>query len=214
MSKEKKEDKETQIRNDEEKEISENKVNEEKTEKAEKTKENPCEDIEKEVNELREKLKKTEEIAKNLSLAYKRLEDEFENYKIRMRKEKEEAKEEGALRILKGFVEIIDNFEQALESAKTATDINAFIKGIQMIHYQLHKFLQDYGMEKVETSCEFNPIEHEAVEAIKTEEHQPNSIVKVVQTGYKYKGKIIRPAKVVVAVEPKEENKEEEEKEK
>ncbi len=213
MSEEKKEEKDTEMEAKEKKESSENQINEQKEEKTEK---NPCEDIEREINELREKLKKTEEIAKNLSLAYKRLEDEFENYKIRMRKEKEEAKDEGALRILKGFIEIIDNFEQALESAKTATDINAFIKGIQMIHYQLHKFLQDYGMEKVETSCEFNPIEHEAVEAIKTEEHQPNSIVKVIQTGYKYKGKVIRPAKVVVAVEDKkneEKNKESNEKE-
>ncbi len=210
MSQKKKEEKDTQKEINEKKETSENQINDEKKEK---TEENPCEEIEREINELREKLKKTEEIAKNLSLAYKRLEEEFENYKIRMRKEKEEAKDEGALRILKGFVEIIDNFEQALESAKTATDINAFIKGIQMIHYQLHKFLQDYGMEKVETSCEFNPIEHEAVEAIKTEEHQPNSIVKVVQTGYKYKGKVIRPAKVVVAIEAKEEKQKDEEKE-
>ncbi len=210
MSQEKKEEKDKQNEIDENKEISENKINDEKEEKNEK---NPCEEIEREINELREKLKKTEEIAKNLSLAYKRLEDEFENYKIRMRKEKEEAKDEGTLRILKGFVEIIDNFEQALESAKTATDMNAFIKGIQMIHYQLHKFLQDYGMEKVDTTCEFNPIEHEAIETVKTEEHQPNSIVKVIQTGYKYKGKVIRPAKVVVAVEHKEENQKEEKKE-
>ncbi|RUM62223.1 MAG: nucleotide exchange factor GrpE [Persephonella sp.] len=211
MSEEKKEEKGTQREAKEKKENSENQINDEKEEKTEK---NPCEDIEKEINELREKLKKTEEIAKNLSLAYKRLEDEFENYKIRMRKEKEEAKDEGALRVIKSFIEIVDNFEKALESAKTATDINAFIKGVQMIHYQLNRFLQDHGMEKIEVCGEFNPIEHEAIETVKAEEHQPNSIVKVIQTGYKYKGKVIRPAKVVVAVEPNEENQNEVKKEK
>ena len=175
--------------------------------------ENPCKDLEKEIEELKEKLKKTEEIAKNLSLAYQNLEREFENYKIRMRKEKEEAKDEGALKVIKSFIEIVDNFEKALESAKTATDINAFIKGVQMIHYQLTRFLQEHGMEKIEACGEFNPVEHEAIETVKSEEHQPNSIVKVIQTGYKYKGKVIRPAKVIVAVE-KEENKGEEKEEK
>ena len=131
-----------------------------------------------------------------------------------MRKEKEEAKDEGALRVIKSFIEIVDNFEKALESAKTATDINAFIKGVQMIHYQLNRFLQDHGMEKIEACGEFNPIEHEAIETVKAEEHQPNSIVKVIQTGYKYKGKVIRPAKVVVAVEPNEENQNDVKKEK
>jgi len=184
---------------------------EEKEAKAE-TKENEeknCEELEKEVQELREKLAKTEEAAKNLSVLYQKLEKEFEDYKIRVRREKEEAKDEGALRILNGFIEIVDNFEKALESAKNATDINAFIKGVQMIHYQLTRFLQDQGMEKVNSEGQFNPQEHEAIEKVETDEHTPNSIVKVIQTGYKYKGKVIRPAKVIVAVEKeKEEGKE------
>ena len=118
MSEENKEEKETQSESKEDVKNSENNTNDEKEENTEK---NPCEEIEKEINELREKLKKTEELAKNLSLAYKRLEDEFESYKIRMRKEKEEAKDEGALRVIKSFIEIVDNFEKALESAKVAT---------------------------------------------------------------------------------------------
>jgi len=164
-----------------------------------------CDELEKEIKELREKLAKTEEAAKNLSVIYQRLEKEFEDYKIRVRREKEEAKDEGALRILNGFIEIVDNFEKALESAKNATDITAFIKGVQMIHYQLNKFLQEHGVEKVRSEGEFNPQEHEAIEKLETDQHMPNSIVKVIQTGYKYKGKVIRPAKVIVAVEKEKE---------
>jgi len=160
-----------------------------------------CAEQEKEIKQLKEKLAKTEEVAKRLSILYQQLEKEFEDYKIRVRKEKEEAKEEGALRVFNGFIEIIDNFEKALESAKTATDLGAFVKGVQMIHYQLTRFLQEHGLEKVSCEGEFNPQEHEAIETLQTEEHQPNSIVKVIQTGYKYKGKVIRPAKVIVAVE-------------
>ncbi|WP_297454158.1 nucleotide exchange factor GrpE [Persephonella sp.] len=160
--------------------------------------------LEEELNQLKAKLQKTEEAAKRLSVMYQSLQKEFEDYKVRMRKEKEEAKEEGALRVVKGFMEIVDNFEKALESATKTTDINALMKGIQMIHYQLSRFLQEQGIEKIETSQGFNPMEHEAIETVTSEEHQPNEIIKVIQTGYKYRGKTIRPAKVIVAIPPEE----------
>ncbi|WP_457626019.1 nucleotide exchange factor GrpE [Persephonella sp.] len=162
------------------------------------------ETLKKEIEQLKEKLHKTEEAAKKLSVLYQSLQKEFEDYKDRMRREKEEAREEGALRLAKGFMEIIDNFEKALESAQKTTDINALMKGIQMIHYQLFRFLQEHGIEKIETSTGFNPMEHEAVETVISKEHAPNEIIKVIQTGYKYKGRTIRPAKVIVAVPPEE----------
>jgi molecular chaperone GrpE len=193
------EEKQEETKEKEEIEEKSNSSEEQKEEKEEKKEE--CKELEEEIEQLKEKLAKTEEAAKRLSMLYQKLEKEFEDYKIRVRREKEEAKDEGALRILNGFIEIVDNFEKALESTKTATDINAFIKGVQMIHYQLTRFLQDHGIEKVSCEGEFNPQEHEAIETLKTDEYQPNSIVKVIQTGYKYKGKVIRPAKVVVAVE-------------
>ncbi|WP_457634550.1 nucleotide exchange factor GrpE [Persephonella sp.] len=157
-----------------------------------------------EIDQLKEKLQKTEEAAKKLSMLYQSLQKEFEDYKVRMRKEKEEAKEEGALRLAKGFMEIIDNFEKALESAQKTTDINALMKGIQMIHYQLYRFLQEQGIEKIDTSSGFNPLEHEAVETVISKEHKPNEIIKVIQTGYKFRGRTVRPAKVIVAIPPEE----------
>ncbi|SNZ02713.1 molecular chaperone GrpE [Persephonella hydrogeniphila] len=162
------------------------------------------ETLKKELEELKAKLQKTEDAAKKLSVLYQSLQKEFEDYKARMRKEKEEAKEEGALRLAKGFMEIVDNFEKALESAQKTTDINALMKGIQMIHYQLSRFLQEQGIEKIETSTGFNPMEHEAVETVVSKEHAPNEIIKVIQTGYKYRGRTIRPAKVIVAIPPEE----------
>ncbi len=160
--------------------------------------------LKEEINQLKEKLQKTEEAAKRLSMLYQTTQSEFDAYKERMRREKEEAKEEGALRLAKGFMEIIDNFEKALESTKSTTDINALLKGVQMIHYQLTKFLQEQGIERIDTTSGFNPLEHEAVETVVSTEHKPNEIIKVVQTGYKYRGRTIRPAKVIVAIPPEE----------
>lgn len=164
--------------------------------------------LEQKLKELEEKLKKTEEQAKKISALYQTLQQDFERFRIRTIKEKEEAKDEGLLRIAKGLLDIIDNFEKAIESAKVSDDISALSKGVQMIHYQLVKFLQDNEIQEIIADGEFDPNLHEVLDTYKTNEYKPNQIVKVLQKGYIYKGKVIRPAKVVVAVPVEEEEKE------
>ena len=164
--------------------------------------------LEQKFKELEEKLKKTEEQAKKISVLYQTLQQDFERFKVRTIKEKEEAKDEGLLKIVKGLLDIIDNFEKAIESAKVSDDVSALSKGIQMIHYQLVKFLQDNGIQEIIVDGEFDPNLHEVLDTYKTNEYKPNQTVKVLQKGYIYKGKVIRPAKVVVAVPVEEEEKE------
>jgi len=174
----------------------------------EENKEETTQDLEKKVKELEEKLKKTEEQAKKISALYQTLQQDFERFRVRTIKEKEEAKDEGLLKIVKGLLDIIDNFEKAIESAKVSEDISALSKGVQMIHYQLVKFLQDNGIQEIIVDGEFDPNLHEVLDTYKTNEYKPNQIVKVLQKGYIYKGKVIRPAKVVVAIPVEEEEKE------
>lgn len=160
----------------------------------------------KEENEtLKQKLIKTEEAAKRLSLLYQTLQKDFEDYKVRMIKEKEQVKEEAVEKFAKSILDVIDNFEKALESFKYTNDINSILTGIHMTHYQIVSILQNFGIEKIEANGQFNPMEHEAVETVRSKEYENNQIVKVLQHGYKYKGKVIRPAKVVVAVSEEEE---------
>ncbi|HIQ24692.1 MAG TPA: nucleotide exchange factor GrpE [Persephonella sp.] len=183
-----------------EQEMTEFSQNEEKSQKNQ--------NLEQKFKELEEKLKKTEEQAKKISALYQTLQQDFEKFKVRTIKEKEEAKDEGLLKIVKGLLDIIDNFEKAIESAKVSDDVSALSKGIQMIHYQLVKFLQDNGIQEIIVNGEFDPNLHEVLDTYKTNEYKPNQIVKVLQKGYIYKGKVIRPAKVVVAVPVEEEEKE------
>lgn len=183
-----------------EQEMTEFSQNEEKSQKNQ--------NLEQKFKELEEKLKKTEEQAKKISALYQTLQQDFERFKVRTIKEKEEAKDEGLLKIVKGLLDIIDNFEKAIESAKVSDDVSALSKGIQMIHYQLVKFLQDNGIQEIIVDGEFDPNLHEVLDTYKTNDYKPNQIVKVLQKGYIYKGKVIRPAKVVVAVPVEEEEKE------
>ncbi len=204
MSEEKKQQQENEEKQ-EHVEKYETKHEQEQEQKEEKQEEN-VEQLKARIKELEEKLKKTEEQAKKLSALYQSLQQDFDRFRVRTQKEKEEAKDEGLLKIAKGLLEIVDNFEKALESAKVSNDVSALSQGIQMIHYQLVRFLQEHGIEEINAEGEFNPNEHEVLDTCVSEEHEVNQIVKVLQKGYKYKGKVIRPAKVVVAIEkPKEE---------
>jgi len=161
--------------------------------------------LKKENEELKKKLEKTEEAAKRLSSLYQILQKDFEDYKLKTIKEKEAIKEETIEKFVKGLLDLIDNFERALESFKNTQDVDNIIKGIQMIHYQLISYLKEYGIEKIEASGEFNPQEHEALETVATKDYSPNQIIKVLQSGYKYKGKVIRPARVSVSISVAEE---------
>ncbi|GAB6073015.1 nucleotide exchange factor GrpE [Venenivibrio stagnispumantis] len=161
--------------------------------------------LKKENEEIKKKLEKTEEAAKRLSSLYQMLQKDFEDFKLKTIKEKEAIKEETIEKFAKGLLDLIDNFERALESFKNTQDVDNIIKGIQMIHYQLISYLKEYGIEKIEASGEFNPQEHEALETIATKDYEPNQIVKVLQSGYKYKGKVIRPARVSVSISVAEE---------
>lgn len=178
---------------------------EQQQEEVEIDKDELIESLRKENQELREKLLKTEEAAKRLSNLYQIVQKDFEDYKMRAIKDREQSKEEAIERFAKAFLDVVDNFEKALESLKNPSDIQSIITGIQMVHYQVVKLLQDFGIEKIEASGEFNPLHHEALETIKTDEFPPNHVVKVLQHGYIYKGKVIRPAKVVVSISEEEE---------
>lgn len=159
----------------------------------------------KENEELKLKLQKTEEAAKRLSNLYQLLQKDFEDYKLRTIREKEQIKEEAIEKFAKAFLDVVDNFEKALESLKAPSDINSIIVGIQMVHYQVVSLLQEFGIEKIDAFGEFNPLYHEALETVKDRDLNVNQIVKVLQNGYLYKGKVIRPAKVVVAIPEEEE---------
>ena len=108
--------------------------------------------------------------------------------------------------VLLDFVEVTDNFDRALKSAKTAEDMNSIINGIEQLSKQFFSILEKYGLERIECerSSEFDPHKHEAVQHIETSEVPDNTVVEVYRPGYALDSKVIRPAMVSVARSPDE----------
>ena len=146
----------------------------------------------------------------------KRVQADFENYKKR---QQETQKMLGGYLIEKlvlDIVPVLDNFRQATLHVPSEQKDSPWVVGIQYIEKQLETVLTDNGVQMIEVKAgqEFDPTIHEAIEMqnenIKmkndeeaTEEEKPveakeHTVAKVIQKGYKFGDRVIRPAKVIV----------------
>ena len=128
-----------------------------------------------------------------------RLHAEFDNFKKRLEREKIEFIKYANQEILAEILEISDNFERAVASAERAKDYTLLHQGVDMILRQLHKFLNEQGVVKIETKGKiFNPEFHEAVMHVHSSEPE-DTVIEELQSGYKFHDRLLRAAKVKVS---------------
>ena len=196
----------------EEKEIKNQENKEETQEKKEENIEKELEELRKREQELEEKIKKLENIAKNSNLRVAELQREIEYLKERYRRDLEEQRKYCYERFAYDLLEVMDNFERALDYARKTEDIKSIVMGIEMVYSEMKKIFEKYGITEIEIEGkEFDPYVAEAVEKVETTEVPPNTVVKVIRKGYRIHEKVLRPARVAVAVAPEEPPEEERE---
>jgi molecular chaperone GrpE len=146
--------------------------------------------------ELEEEIKNKNKEIKELKNKYLMALADLENYKKRMKKELEEFMKYANERFLKELIPVVDNFERAL---KVKHKGDAFSKGIELIYKHLLSILKKEGVEVIESvGKEFDPRYHEAVSVVPSDK-KDGVIVEELEKGYNLKGKLARPARVVVA---------------
>jgi molecular chaperone GrpE len=129
-----------------------------------------------------------------------RLRAEFDNFRKRAQRERAEFSEFATIEAVSAVLPVLDDFERAL---KVETADKEYAKGMELIYQRLLESLKKLGLEPME--CEgatFDPALHHAVETEKTDRAADQTILQVHQSGYNFKGKLLRPAMVKVAVEP------------
>ncbi len=143
-----------------------------------------------EVEKLREELDSTKDMLLRTAA-------EFDNFKRRTEKEKSDLTEYVKANTVKLLLPVADNIKRAESSDKSSPD---YVKGLEMIIKQLSDSLDKIGLKEIEAEgLPFNPNEHEAVMHIEDENYGENTVVQVLQTGYKLGDTVIRPAMVKVA---------------
>jgi len=104
--------------------------------------------------------------------------------------------------ILTDLLTIVDNFERALaehEKQEKISEHKAWIEGFALIYQSLITLLHKSDIKEITEYGIFNPIYHEALIQIDSPDHESGAIVEIMQKGYSFKGKVLRPAKVSVA---------------
>ena len=131
---------------------------------------------------------------------YLRLQAEFQNARRRAEKDRAEFVEYAATEAVRALLPILDDFERALKVEGAGKE---YAKGMELIYQRLFESLKKLGLEPVaSTGLAFDPHVHHAVEMVESEDTADNTVIDEYQRGYNFKGRLLRPAMVRVAVEP------------
>jgi molecular chaperone GrpE len=145
----------------------------------------------------------TELVKEELALAndrYLRLYAEFDNFRRRTIKEREEARKTEGKDVIVALLPVLDDFERALKSMETSTDINSIKEGVVLIQQKLKKTLALKGLTEMESKGNvFDADIHEAITNIPAPtDDLKGKVIDEVEKGYYLNDKVIRFAKVVV----------------
>jgi len=128
-----------------------------------------------------------------------RLQADFENFKKRSQKEKTEMFQFASENFATKLLPVMDNLERA-EAALTdaSEEAKGYLDGLEMVFKQLKDVLKEEGLEEIVCEGPFDPKLHHGVAVGEDDEKEDQEIIDVFQKGYKFKGKVIRPAMVKV----------------
>ncbi len=128
---------------------------------------------------------------------------DLENYKKRAAKEKEEMQKFGNEKLLKDFLPVFDNFDRALDAAKSAADFDSLRKGVEMTRKLFEDTLGKHGVRAFSAKGQvFDPNRHEAMTAAETADMPPNHVFSEVLRGFTLNDRLVRPALVIVSRTP------------
>ena len=131
-----------------------------------------------------------------------RLQAEFDNFRKRNAKAQQEYRDYALADALKALLPILDSLDNALKT--NAASLEDFHAGIELIDKQFHDALAKLGVEPIPTEGEpFDPNVHQAIQMVDTDKAEDNRVLDELQRGYRLKDRLLRPAMVRVARNPK-----------
>ena len=155
-----------------------------------------------ELERLQQALEASEERSKNHWEQYLRAVADLDNVRKRAARDIESANRYGLERFAAELLPVKDSLEQAVQSAPKA-DVRTLIEGQSATLQLLTKALERLGVSVIDPLGEpFDPARHEAMMTQESKSAEPDSVLQVVQPGYELNGRLLRPARVIVARAP------------
>jgi molecular chaperone GrpE len=132
---------------------------------------------------------------------YRNAANEFEEARLRLRREISKDIERSRRDILSEFLDVMDNLDRAIESARAGASAEAIVQGIEMVRRQFLAKLEGFGVTRIVADQQsFDPLLHEAISSVPAASpEQDGMVVGTVRSGYRIGDEILRPAAVAVA---------------
>ena len=152
-----------------------------------------------ELERLQQALTEADDRAKSHWEQYMRAAAELDNVRKRAQRDIEAANRYGLEKFAAELLPVKDSLELAVQNAGRA-DVKSLREGQEATLQLLSRALEKLGVKLIDPVGEpFDPERHEAMMAQESSTAEPNSVLKVVQPGYELNGRLLRPARVIVA---------------
>ncbi len=127
-----------------------------------------------------------------------RVKADYENFRKRAARDQERLVAYAHERLVRELLPVLDDLERTLEAAERHEEA-ALVDGVRLVERSLRKALEKEGLVEIATDGAFDPHVHEAMLTQPKEGAETGSVLDVVQRGYRIGGKVVRPARVIVA---------------
>ena len=132
-----------------------------------------------------------------------RMQADMENQRKRLVREQEKARKFALERFMKDLLQVRDSLERGLEVDAEALTVESLKEGQELTQRMLEKVMQDHNLEVVDPAGEpFDPELHEAMTVLPSADVEENTVIEVLQKGFRLNDRLIRPARVVVSRKP------------
>jgi molecular chaperone GrpE len=123
---------------------------------------------------------------------------EFDNFRRRAERDRADVLEFANTETVRSILPILDDFERAL---KVECSGKEYARGMELIYQRLSDALKKLGLEPISAKgLKFDPNLHHAVDMLETDDVEDHTILDEYQPGYNFRGRLLRPAMVKVAV--------------
>jgi len=125
---------------------------------------------------------------------------EFDNYRKRIERERRDQADFVNAEVMRELLPLVDDLERALQTDVAGDAVDAYRRGVELIHRQLVELLRRRGVRPIEAvGTDFDPHFHESVAQEHTSEHRDGEVLQELRRGYMIGDKLLRPTIVKVA---------------
>jgi molecular chaperone GrpE len=149
---------------------------------------------------LQERLKAAEQQRDDYFSLLQRTQADFENFQKRIRRDLADEQRYAIADFARELLAVQDNLRRALSSVRNGSEKNPLVEGLALVQSQLLDTLARFGITPIDAQGQqFDPSVHEVVLQRPRDDVAPNTVVDVLEPGYRLHGRVLRPAKVVLA---------------